>query len=33
VAAVLIALAAWNIWNWLGPQDDPKSISVPYSIF
>ena len=33
VAAVLIALAAWNIWNWLGPQDDPKYISVPYSIF
>ncbi len=32
VAAIIIGLIGWYIWNSFGPQDDPDVTDVPYSV-
>ena len=32
VATVIIGLIGWYIWNYFGPQEDPSTTTVPYSV-
>ena len=31
VGALMLALGAWYVWQYFGPQNDPNRISLPYS--